>query len=188
MRRSIIAIVVVILIVVAGYYYYGHRSQALSDNFNAVLDSTTTTAVKTALALNKQVSSFDVHVVTSNDNVTLIGQVPTEDDKRVVEEITRGTKGVANVVNNLQVDPKIQAATAAKQYVTDLEIKVALLESILNNSDLKTQQIKVEVNNGEVKLSGTVQVPAQKAAAESSARVIANVHSVDAKALAATQL
>ena len=56
MRRSIIATVVVILIVVAaGYYYYGHRNQA-SSNFNAVMDSTsgaaTTTAVKTALAVN----------------------------------------------------------------------------------------------------------------------------------------
>ena len=141
-----------------------------------------------ALALNKQVSAFDVHVETSNNEVTLTGQVPTTDDKRVAEEIARSTKGVAKVVNHLQVDPKIQAVNAAKQYITDLEIKAALLESILNNSDLKTQQIKVEVNNGEVKLSGTVQLPAQKAAAESSARVIANVHSVDAKALAATQL
>ena len=193
MRRSIIATVVVILIVVAaGYYYYGHRNPSLSDNFNAVLNSTsgaaTTTAVKTALALNKQVSAFDVHVETSNNEVTLTGQVPTTDDKRVAEEIARGTKGVANVVNNLQVDPKVQAATAAKQYVTDLEIKSALLESILNNPDLKTQQIKVEVSNGEVKLSGSVQMPAQKVAAESSTRIIANLRSVDAQALTITQL
>jgi len=197
--RSIIAAAGVIVIAAATlYYFYGYRHQAVSANITALMESTsdaaTTAAVKTALALNKQVSAFDIHVesgnnaATSNNNVTLTGQVPTDDDKRVAEEIARGTKGVANVVNNLQVDPKIQAANAARQHVTDLEIKVALLESVLSNPDLKTQQIKVEVNNGEVKLSGSVQIPAQKAAAESAARTIANVRNVDSNALAVTNV
>ena len=148
--------------------------------------------MKTALALNKQVSAFDINVVTTNhvttghNNVTLTGQVPTDGDKRVAEEIVRGTKGVADVVNNLQVIPEMQAAPADKLRVTDLEIKAAVLESILNNPDLKTQQIKVEVNNGEVRLSGSVQTPAQKTTVESAAWAIAHVRNVDAKALTVT--
>jgi osmotically-inducible protein OsmY len=54
-----------------------------------------------------------------------------------------------------------------------------LLQSILNNPGLKTQQIKVDVNNGAVKLSGSVQSSAQKAAAESAAQAITNVRDVD---------
>ncbi|MBI1762370.1 MAG: BON domain-containing protein [Acidobacteria bacterium] len=191
-RTIIGAFVVIFIVASACYYFYGYRSQAISANFNAMVDSTsgtaTTTAVKTALALNNNVASFDIHVETSNNDVTLTGQVPTVEDKRIAEEVARSTKGVANVVNNLQVDPKMLAATAAKQYVTDLEIKTAVLESILNNPDLKTQQLKVEVSNGEIKLSGSVQTAAQKTAAEAAARAITNVRKVESQALAVTQV
>jgi osmotically-inducible protein OsmY len=64
--------------------------------------------------LNKHVSAFDIHVETSNNNVTLTGRVPTDNHKRVAEEIVHGTKGVAAVINNLKVDPKIQAASAER--------------------------------------------------------------------------
>ena len=193
--RSTITAVVTVLIIAGGlYYFYGYRHRDISSDFNAAKeyteDAATTSAVKSALALNKQLSSFDIHVDSINspgksgNDVTLTGHVPTEDDKRVAEEITRSTKGVAGVVNNLQVDAKTQAANAEKQYVPDLEIKAAVLQSILNNPGLKTQQIKVDVNNGEVKLSGSVQSSAQKVAAESAARAITNVRDVDSNALA----
>ncbi|MEK6407898.1 MAG: BON domain-containing protein [Acidobacteriota bacterium] len=196
-RRSIITTVVTIVIIAGAlYYFYGYRHRDISSDFNAAKeyteDAATTSAVKSALALNKQLSSFDIHVDSSNspgksgNDVTLTGHVPTEDDKRVAEEIARSTKGVANVVNNLQVDPKTQAANAEKQYVPDLEIKAAVLQSILNNPTLKTQLIKVDVYNGEVRLTGVVQSSTQKADAESAARAIANVRDVDSNALAVT--
>ena len=195
--RSIITAVLTILVIGGGlYYFYGYGHRDISADFNAAKeyteDAATTTAVKSALALNKHLSSFDIHVDSTNNpgksgnDVTLTGQVPTEDDKRVAEEIARSTKGVAGVVNNLQVDPKTQSANAERQYVPDLEIKAAVLQSILNSPGLKTQQIKVDVNNGEVKLSGSVQSSAQKAAAESAARAIANVRDVDSSFLAVT--
>jgi osmotically-inducible protein OsmY len=124
--RSIITAVVTILIIAGAlYYFYGYRHRDISSDFNAAKDYTedtaTTSAVKSALALNKQLSSSDIHVDSTNNpgksgnDVTLTGHVPTEDDKRVAEEIARSTKGVANVVNNLQVDPKTQAANTEKQ-------------------------------------------------------------------------
>lgn len=197
--RSIITAVVTVLIIAgAVYYFYGYRNRNISSDFNAVKDYTedagTTAAVKSALALNKQVASFNIHVdstnnvATKDNNVTLTGQVPTEDDKRVAEEIARSTKGVANVVNNLEVAAKPQAANPEKQYIPDLEIKAAVLQSILNNPSLKTQQIKVDVYNGGVKLTGSVQTSTQKADAESAARAIANVRDVDSNALAVTNI
>lgn len=195
--RSIITAVVTVLII-AGvlYYFYGYRNRDISADFNTAKeyteDAATTSAVKSALALNKQLASLDIHVTSANNpgksgnDVTLTGNVPTEDDKRVAEEIARGTKGVANVVNNLQVDPRTQSANAEKQYVPDLEIKAAVLQSILNNPSLKTQQIKVDVYNGEVKLTGSVQSSTQKADAETAARAIANVRDVDSNALSVT--
>jgi len=119
--RSTITAVLTILIIAGGlYYFYGYRHRDISSDFNAAKDYTedaaTTSAVKSALSLNKQLSSFDIHVDSTNspgksgNDVTLTGHVPTDDDKRVAEEVARSTKGVANVVNNLQVDPKTQAA------------------------------------------------------------------------------
>lgn len=198
MRPRSIITAVVTLLVIGGvlYYFYGYRDRDISADFNTAKeyteDAATTTAVKSALALNKQLSPLDIHVDSTNNpgksgnDVTLTGHVPTEDDKRIAEEIARGTKGVADVVNNLQVDPKTQSANAEKQYVPDLEIKAAVLQSILNNPSLKTQQIKVDVYNGEVRLTGSVQSSTQKADAESAARAIANVRDVDSNALAVT--
>jgi osmotically-inducible protein OsmY len=124
-RSTITAVVTILIIAGALYYFYGYSHRDISSDFNAAKDYTedtaTTSAVKSALALNKQLSSFDIHVDSTNNpgksgnDVTLTGHVPTEDDKRVAEEIARSTKGVANVVNNLQVDPKTQAANAEKQ-------------------------------------------------------------------------
>ena len=195
--RSIITAVLTILIIAGGLYYsYGYRHRDISADFNTAKeyteDAATTSAVKSAIALNKQLSSFNIHVDSTNspgisgNDVTLTGQVPTEDDKRVAEEIARSTKGVANVVNNLEVVPKTQAANPEKQYVPDLEIKAAVLQSILNNPNLKTQQIQVDVYNGEVRLTGSVQSSTQKADAESAARAIANVRDVDSSFLAVT--
>lgn len=195
-RSIITAVLTVLLIAGAAYYFYGYRHRDISSDFNAAKeyteDASTTAAVKSALALNKQLSSFDIHVDSINspgnsgNDVTLNGHVPSEADKRVAEEIARSTKGVANVVNNLEVDPKAQSANSEKQYAPDLEIKAAVLQSILNNPGLKTQQIKVDVNNGEVKLSGSVRSSAQKTAAETAARSITNVRDVDSNALAVT--
>lgn len=196
--RSIITAVVTVLIIAgAVYYFYGYRHRDISSDFNAAKEYTedagTTGAVKSALALNKQVASLDIHVSSANNvdtndnNVTLTGKVPTEDDKRVAEEVARSTKGVASVVNKLEVEPKLLATNAGKQYAPDLEIKAAVLQSILNNPNLKSQQISVDVYNGEVKLSGSVRTSNQKADAEAAARAIANVQNVDSNALAVTK-
>ncbi|HSB08890.1 MAG TPA: BON domain-containing protein [Blastocatellia bacterium] len=195
--RSMITAAVTLLIIAGGlYYFYGYRHRDISADFNSAKeyteDAATTSAVKSALALNKQLSSFDIHVDSidnpgnSGNDVTLTGHVPTEDDKRVAGEIARSTKGVASVVNNLEVVPRLQATNPEKQYVPDLEIKAAVLQSILNNPSLKTQRITVDVYNGEVKLTGSVGTSAQKADAEAAARAIANVRDVDSNALAVT--
>lgn len=124
--RSIITAVVTLLVIAGGlYYFYGYRHRDISSDFNAAKDYTesaaTTSAVKSALALNKQLAAFDIHVDSNNNpgqsgnEVTLTGHVATEDDKRVAEELTRSTKGVSTVVNNLQVDAKAQSANAEKQ-------------------------------------------------------------------------
>ena len=116
---SAVPAVVLILIVLAVLYYsYGDRYRDIPSDINSVgeytEDAATTTRIKAALALNTQVSTLDIHVETSNNNVILTGRVPTNNDRRIAEEIVRSTRGVVTVANNLQVDPKIQAASVAR--------------------------------------------------------------------------
>ena len=124
--RSIMTVVITLLVIAGGlYYFYGYGHRDISSDFNAAKEYTenaaTTSAVKSALALNKQLASFDIHVDSTNNpgksgnDVTLTGHVPTEDDKRVAGEVASSTKGVANVLNNLQVDAKAQSANTEKQ-------------------------------------------------------------------------
>src|ERR1041385_6440812 len=105
-RRSILTIAVTIFLLAgAVYYFYGYRHRDISADFNTAKeyteDAATTSAVKSALALNKQLSSLYIHVDSINNpgksgnEVTLTGHVPTEDDKRLAEELARSTKGVA---------------------------------------------------------------------------------------------
>ena len=195
MRIKFIVATVVTVVIVGGllYYFYGYRDRRISVDLNYAKDYTqdaaTTGAVKSALALNNQLSSLRIHVNSSNspgmkgNDVTLSGQVPTEDDKRVAEAVARSTRGVGNVVNNLVVDPKTQSTSSERHYVSDLEIKASFLQSIMNNPSLKTQLIYIDVNNGYVRLTGIVKSSTQKADAESAARSIVNVRDVDAKAL-----
>ena len=84
MRRSILSVVIVMLVVAgAFYYFYGYRNRTISADINSIAastdDATTTSAVKTAIALNKRISSFDTHVESNNSTVTLTGQVPIAD-------------------------------------------------------------------------------------------------------------
>ena len=112
-RSAITAALTVLVIAGAVYYFYGYRNRDISSDFNAAREYTedagTTAAVKSALALNKQVASFDIHVDSANNadtkgnNVTLTGHVPTEEDKRVAEVVCAQHKGVAMCENTRSI-------------------------------------------------------------------------------------
>src|SRR5262245_4292629 len=117
--RRLFGLILVILLAVGVYYYYSRNDRNFTSDVDSVKeyteDAATTSAVKAALSLNKQVSSLDIRVETTKSNVTLSGEVPSADDKRVAEEITRGTKGVSDVVNNIKIVTPNQTAKTEKK-------------------------------------------------------------------------
>lgn len=68
-------------------------------------DATTTAAVKSRLIGNANTKGLQIDVDTMDDIVTLSGRVGSEAEKDLAEEITRGASDVAEVRNNLVVDP-----------------------------------------------------------------------------------
>jgi hyperosmotically inducible periplasmic protein len=75
-------------------------------------DAGITTAVKSKLAADDMVKAYKVDVDTQNKVVTLNGEVDTSAQKEHAVIVARNTKGVADVIDNLRVNPT--AATSGR--------------------------------------------------------------------------
>ncbi|MGH7888068.1 MAG: BON domain-containing protein [Candidatus Binatia bacterium] len=69
-------------------------------------DTNTTAAVKARLARDEISSLFRIDVDSNVGVITLNGNVRTPDQIKHVEGLVRGVKGVKDVVNKLQVQPR----------------------------------------------------------------------------------
>jgi len=75
-------------------------------NFGSWVDDATTTAsVKTRLIRNAHTKGMKIDVDTLDDVVTLSGRVGSAEEKALAEEVARDSSDVADVRNNLVVDP-----------------------------------------------------------------------------------
>jgi hyperosmotically inducible protein len=178
-------ITVLVLIVAVGgllWAYSSSRGTSVGDTFRSVKDtsqdSATTTKVKTALLLSKHVSAFDTMVSSSHGEVTLTGEVPTEEIKRLAAAIAQDTSGVAAVRNNLTVNPGTGSnpeVASIGDRVADLEIKTLVTDQLAQAPELKDERITVQVTKRRVVLDGTVGSPTQRRAADRIALLVPGV-------------
>ncbi len=178
--------VLLLLVVVFGVAYYLYsRNASVQNAFHSVRestqDATITSRVRTAILLSKYVSPFDISVTTTQGNVTLDGQVPSEQIKAVAGAIAQDTSGVKEVHNNLGINPATARNPETELLgarVGDLEIKTLVNEGLSQNADLAEKHITTEVKNRTVTLGGTVQTAAQRYAAEQIAWQVTGVRGV----------
>jgi osmotically-inducible protein OsmY len=173
MRSIVIALILIVLVVGGVLIYQRDAATSIGDTLRSVKESSqdaaTTSKVKTALLLSKHVSAFDVKARTNRGEVTLTGEVPTEETRRLAGAITQDTSGVTAVHNNLTVNPAARGNQEMEQLgdrVADLEIKTLVIDQLGRTPELKDKQIKVQVSKRVVTLDGAVDTPAQKRAAE----------------------
>ena len=90
---TIIVAVPIVLIAGGVWTYSSRRAAGVRDTLRLVKDTSqdtaTTTKVKTAFLLSKHVSAFDTTVATARGEVTLSGEVPTEEVKGLAAAIAR---------------------------------------------------------------------------------------------------
>jgi osmotically-inducible protein OsmY len=101
--------------------------------------------------------------------VTLAGEVPSEETRRLAGAITQDTSGVTAVRNNLTVNPAARGNQDIAQLgdrVADLEIKTLVIDQLARSPELKDRTLTVQVSKKVVSLEGAVETPAQKRAAE----------------------
>jgi osmotically-inducible protein OsmY len=144
-------------------------------------DLATTGKVKSAFALSKRLSAYAIEVDTSQGTVRLTGQVPSEIEKELATSVAKDTTGVAQVDNQLRVEPGVQPSEASRREsarVMDLEIRADLRERLAASPELKDKNLQIGVQDRVVTLTGQVEMPQQKAGAEQLARAIPNVAGV----------
>jgi len=176
------AIVLLLLIGIVVYAVYnrhwrtdevkGEVEEAFASVKGASANAVTTSKVKTALALSKHVSAFDINVDTKDGIVTLHGRVPSQETRRIAEEIARDTSGVKQVRNQLTVDASAKPDPEVAQLgtrVADLELRTRLEDLYAKEQTLRDDRIKTEVHNGVVTLEGDVDATEESRTAESLA-------------------
>ncbi len=178
---ALLLLVLVLVIVGAGYYAITRHS-SLQNAFQTIRESTqdaaTSSRVRTALLLSKQLSPFDIKVETLNGEVTLEGQVPSEQVKTVAGVIALDTSSVKQLHNNLSVNPAIERNADRERLgerVADLEIKTLVSDELSKNAELADKHIATEVKDRTVTLNGSVQTVSQKYTAEQIARQVQGV-------------
>jgi osmotically-inducible protein OsmY len=91
----------------AGKIVAGDLEQAAQTVRDTSEDVVLTAKVKTALALSKSASAFDIDVDSNDGTVTLTGTVSSDEARAAVLDIARDTAGVLEVVDRIQVDPRV---------------------------------------------------------------------------------
>jgi hyperosmotically inducible protein len=180
-----IFLLILLLILVGGAYYAYTQSASFRGAFHSVKestqDATTTSRVRTALLLSKRVSPFDIKVETIRTEVTLTGQVPSDEVKAVAGAIAQDTAGVKQVHNNLGINPTAERNPETERLgerVADLEVKTVVGDALSKSPELKDKHIDVQVKNRVVTLGGALETAAQKNTAEQIAWQASGVQGV----------
>lgn len=169
----LIGVLLIVLVVAGVLLYRRDGGTSLWDTMRSVKETSqnaaTTSKVKTALMLSKHVSAFDVGVATNQGAVTLTGEVPSQEIRRLVVAITQDTSGVTQVHDDLTINPgagRNKDTENLADRVADLEIKTIVIDELARSPELKDKRFTVQVSKRTVTLDGAVDSPAQKRLAE----------------------
>jgi hyperosmotically inducible protein len=185
MRRGLLVFLVLLLVVAGVVVYRLPAAAPVREMLRSVKDrsqdAATTSKVKTALLLSKHVSAFDIQTATTHGVVRLAGEVPSEETRRLAGAIAQDTSGVAEVQNDLVVNPgagRNPAMANLGDRVADLEVKTIVIDRLARAPELRDKRLTVQVARQVVTLEGTVDSPAQKRAAEDIALQVPGVQNL----------
>ena len=103
-----------------------------------------------------------INVVAYNGKILLIGQAPNQSASESAKNLAAGVNGVSDVYNEIRVGEKINVS----QIYVDSYITSVIKSKLLVNSEVKTTEVKVITENGEVFLMGKLDAQQADAAAE----------------------
>ena len=127
-------------------------------------------AVYQELAADRLIDAADIEVEVVNGEVSLNGTVPSQDQRAEAATAARRVAGVTGVDNLLDV------ALPVGDYLEDADLAQRVSGALAANH--VPDGVRVTAREGDVVLTGTVRVSAQRAAAEDAAAGVGGVLSI----------
>jgi len=135
--------------------------------------------IEALYTVNRYLNPFRIDTEVHDGVVVLSGEVESQIDKELAGEIARGTEGVEEVVNNLEVKPGSREdgenARDVGDYVTDATMTAKVKYALITNGSTDGLSIDVDTSSGKVTLKGKVDSMEQK---ELAGRIARNVDGV----------
>lgn len=140
------------------------------------------------LLFNGNLNSFDINTDVQNGKVILTGKVDNSVDKKLAEELVANIDGVTDVDNQLTVveehdseamDSDDMDMDSATGKLTDAKIATVIKTRLLMDSDISGFDIDVDVEQGNVTLTGTVDSDAERDLAVEIAKNATDVTDVE---------
>ncbi|GMM69345.1 BON domain-containing protein [Alteromonas sp. MTD1] len=127
------------------------------------------------LLFNGNLDSFDINTDVDNGNVILTGKVENSVDKKLAEELVANIDGVKSVDNKLTIvekrkdmsedsmsDDMKTAYDKSTSELTDAKIATVIKTRLLMDTDISGFDIDVDVEAGNVTLTGDVDSDAER--------------------------
>ncbi|MDV5353856.1 divisome-associated lipoprotein YraP [Kosakonia sp. SMBL-WEM22] len=131
-------------------------------------DGTLELRVNSALSKDQQLKKeARVNVTAYQGKVLLTGQAPTTELSSRAKQIAIGVEGAAEVFNEIRPGQPIGLGTAS----SDTWITTKVRSQLLGSDQVKSSNVKVTTENGEVFLMGLVTAREGQAAADIASRV-----------------
>lgn len=105
-------------------------------------------AIEDMLKLDHRIDPKEINITVENGVVSFSGSVDAYWKKDVIVEYAYRMKGVVDIVDDMTVKPHSK--------ITDQAIAADIKDALRRNGFYGTDEIRVNVNKGEVTLSGTV--------------------------------
>ena len=145
------------------------------------------------LLFNGNLNSFDINTDVDNGDVILTGKVSKSVDKKLAEELVANIDGVMSVDNRLTVveekdlsestedtqDDLAQSKEESESALTDAKIATVIKTRLLMDTDISGFDIDVDVENGNVVLTGEVDSDAERQLAIEIAKNASDVKDVE---------
>ncbi|WP_017349655.1 division/outer membrane stress-associated lipid-binding lipoprotein [Pantoea sp. A4] len=131
-------------------------------------DGTLELRVSNALGKDQQLKQqANISVTAYQGKVLLTGQAPDSSLSGRAKQIAMGVDGATEVYNEVRIGPKASLGTAS----SDTWITTKVRSQLLGSDQVKSSNVKVTTQNGEVFLMGLVTNEEARAAADIASRV-----------------
>jgi hyperosmotically inducible periplasmic protein len=153
---------------------------AHADDKSPSNDTWLKTKIVTSYTLNRHLNPFDITTDVNNGKVVLTGQVENDAEKELAERIARSIDGVSSVDNRLTSDEN--APQKPNKFFADVEdasTSTSIYSKLMTRRNIHAADLKVQTNDGVVKLTGNVPTESEKDLAEMIALDTSGVSSVN---------